>query len=188
MEKHTPGPWNYDEEGFIYGSTGFIVSDPHSSPEIDIEEREANALLLAAAPDLLAERNRLREVNAELTEAVMTLMAEVDASLDYAKDSNMASAADKVKNILTKIKEEEVGLLLWTADGQSVDATIYVLEAKGCEVVSVDKDENTGKFNIILSLPRAHANEMLGYEVGEEEWLKTEPLPETTSFPKPSGC
>lgn len=51
--KHTPGPWALDDDGFVYGE-GFIVSDPHSSPEIDLDEREANARLIAAAPELLA--------------------------------------------------------------------------------------------------------------------------------------
>lgn len=53
MNKHTAGPWQLDDDGFIYGE-GFIVSDPHSSPEIDIDEREANARLIAAAPEMLA--------------------------------------------------------------------------------------------------------------------------------------
>lgn len=51
--KHTPGPWCLDDDGFVYGE-GFIVSDPHSSPDIDPDEREANARLIAAAPELLA--------------------------------------------------------------------------------------------------------------------------------------
>lgn len=52
-KKFTPGPWQYDEDGFIYGE-GNIVSDPHTSPNIDIDEREGNAALIVSAPCLYA--------------------------------------------------------------------------------------------------------------------------------------
>lgn len=63
--KHTPGPWKYEvhelSEGFsaiVYGSTtGLRIGTDHLS--------EADARLIAAAPDLLAMIKRLVEVNAE---------------------------------------------------------------------------------------------------------------------------
>ena len=50
---HTPGPWYREEDGFIYGgdSDASCVADPHCS-ELDIDEREGNALLIAAAPTM----------------------------------------------------------------------------------------------------------------------------------------
>lgn len=53
--KHTPGPWLIND-GFISsgsGETYLIIADPHCSKDIDIDEREANAKLIAAAPELL---------------------------------------------------------------------------------------------------------------------------------------
>ena len=52
MSKHTPGPWTLDGDGFVYGE-GNIVADPHSSLNIDHDELDANARLIACAPELL---------------------------------------------------------------------------------------------------------------------------------------
>jgi hypothetical protein len=53
---HTPGPWFADDDGYIYGGPDrLILTDPSSAnPDIPAEETEANAALIAAAPDLLA--------------------------------------------------------------------------------------------------------------------------------------
>jgi len=53
MSAHTPGPWTYepsDDEnsGMIWAKTGFIV-------EFNENPSEANARLIAAAPELLQE-------------------------------------------------------------------------------------------------------------------------------------
>jgi len=55
---HTPAPWFYDNDGFVYGGPELlIVSDPHSSIELldqqELGEMEANGVLIAAAPDML---------------------------------------------------------------------------------------------------------------------------------------
>ncbi|WP_374633996.1 hypothetical protein [Ferrovibrio sp.] len=88
--KHTPGPWvliNHDEAGLHY-----VKAQPHPAmrgftKEIaDVfsgdEEGAANAALIASAPDLLAERDRLREVNAELLAALEAFAAIHDNSPD----------------------------------------------------------------------------------------------------------
>lgn len=52
--KHTPGPWKYenDSQGFICDSSGSdVVADAWYSR--DHEVQEANARLIAAAPELL---------------------------------------------------------------------------------------------------------------------------------------
>lgn len=56
MSKHTPGPWWLDDDGFVAsgsGDTYATVADPHCGDR-DIDERESNARLIAAAPELLA--------------------------------------------------------------------------------------------------------------------------------------
>lgn len=51
---HTLGPWEVDD-GFVASVNGWIICDPHCKrgPE-DRAERDANAALIAAAPELLA--------------------------------------------------------------------------------------------------------------------------------------
>jgi hypothetical protein len=51
---HTPGPWWIDDDGFVAsgsGDTYTTIADPHCGNQ-DIDEREANARLIAKAPDL----------------------------------------------------------------------------------------------------------------------------------------
>lgn len=53
--QHTKGPWWHDDDGFItsgHGDNYITIADPNCS-KLDIDEREANARLIAAAPDLL---------------------------------------------------------------------------------------------------------------------------------------
>ena len=55
MTKHTAGPWMLTDDGFIISglSKGYItIADPHCS-DLDIDESEANAALIAAAPEML---------------------------------------------------------------------------------------------------------------------------------------
>ena len=54
---HTPAPWWRDDDGFIASGsdkTYITVASPNCSEDIDIDEREANARLIAAAPEMLA--------------------------------------------------------------------------------------------------------------------------------------
>ena len=54
---HTPGPWWRDDDGFIAAGaneTYVTVASPNCSHDIDIDEREANARLIAAAPEMLS--------------------------------------------------------------------------------------------------------------------------------------
>jgi hypothetical protein len=57
--QHTPGPWEHDGNGMIYGppinDDAVLVCDllPDMSDEMT-DEMKANARLIAAAPDLLA--------------------------------------------------------------------------------------------------------------------------------------
>jgi hypothetical protein len=76
--KHTPGPW---ETSTLDGGE-WQVCGPGGGDTIAAlynGNEEANANLIAAAPDLLAERDRLKAINAELLEALQTIENYIDA-------------------------------------------------------------------------------------------------------------
>jgi hypothetical protein len=59
--RHTPGPWQaveapYNTTGWLWvqNGSGALLADVHTNPYIPVETRNANARLMAAAPDLLA--------------------------------------------------------------------------------------------------------------------------------------
>jgi len=102
--KHTPGPWfvmGIDGNGDIQVS-GHPFYIGHSDPLYHCivtgnneAERKANAALIAAAPETAAERDRLREVNAELVAALETI---ANSTCDHgpgfcARDSARAALA-----------------------------------------------------------------------------------------------
>lgn len=75
MRKHTPGPWavnpiNAQVDAFKDGEAIPVCRMLWPTTERSAAETEANAHLIAAAPELLAERDRLREVNAALLAAL----------------------------------------------------------------------------------------------------------------------
>lgn len=88
MSKHTPGPWHVGAEfgvdelrprililrsvayvegasptTYIIGEVGYPTAIGNT---VGAAERKANARLIAAAPETAAERDRLKEINAEL--------------------------------------------------------------------------------------------------------------------------
>jgi hypothetical protein len=70
--KHTPGPWFRDQYGHVhgwepteYGQRSVLLIDNRHS-----KATSADKTLIAAAPETAAERDRLREVNAELVAAL----------------------------------------------------------------------------------------------------------------------
>lgn len=101
MSKHTPGPWSYwsgynavDKlEAQVTAVGGDIVIASYNSL---IEEGEANACLMAAAPDLLA----------DLEEAAKTLRRyEI---LHWAKETNESDAKAKVNGDLAARFEKTI--------------------------------------------------------------------------------
>lgn len=79
--KHTPGPWQVsrwyqgkiDQTYVSSASKSVCLLMRHDKEEpygIDQEEEQANARLIAAAPETAEERDRLKETNAELLEAL----------------------------------------------------------------------------------------------------------------------
>ena len=90
MSNHTPAPWTIDNRA-IYGNRGLIkpfiasVEDDHND-----HETEANALLIAAAPDLLA---LLREAH----DAIATGEGDFSPSGDWFRES--AAAINKATGV-----------------------------------------------------------------------------------------
>ncbi|MDX9747441.1 MAG: hypothetical protein RBT57_02970 [Paludibacter sp.] len=72
---HTPGPWKtnyserYPEYDFVTGKNGEIICQFFSKSEEDYSNKEANAKLIAAAPELL---EALRELHDLLEENLPT--------------------------------------------------------------------------------------------------------------------
>lgn len=64
LHGHTPGPWVHNAEDNIITAQGrehaTLIEWQARSLHVSIEERDANARLIAAAPDLLAALKRCR--------------------------------------------------------------------------------------------------------------------------------
>ena len=61
--KHTPGPWNQmvKMNGFTAVGANTLIARVFSTAFMDLENERANALLIAAAPDLLAALKHARK-------------------------------------------------------------------------------------------------------------------------------
>ena len=66
--KHTPEPWVVHHTLNVVMSDGEVIAIPRGSG--DLVNIEANARLIAAAPETAAERDRLKAVNRELLSAL----------------------------------------------------------------------------------------------------------------------
>ena len=77
MSNHTPGPWIYSQKfreihDSSVNSPSLIAEIPEWIDEAK-EEQEANARLIAAAPETAVERDRLKALNAEMLSALKGL-------------------------------------------------------------------------------------------------------------------
>ena len=75
--KHTPGPWHIDaSKSFYVFASGALAEQAgvEHGPFICNASTQANAALIASAPDLLAERDRLLQANAELVAALQNAL------------------------------------------------------------------------------------------------------------------
>jgi hypothetical protein len=105
--QHTPGPWNFYNDSndgktnrieiVAIGKT--VARIYHSVPEEDLP----NARLIAAAPETAAERDKLKEINAELLNVL-----ELCRSHMYEHASNTPDGAfDKLCSVLAKVTGEQ---------------------------------------------------------------------------------
>ena len=76
MTQHTPGPWyattlTHDGETYSHVQSASINEDNYVA-RVDVmdEQGEANAALISAAPETAAERDRLRQINEVMVEAL----------------------------------------------------------------------------------------------------------------------
>ena len=106
MSGHTPGPWRQGRgdianEVVLAEDDSGLVADCYSRTR-GHDERVANARLTAAAPETAAERDRLREVNAELLEALDVLVNGPDHP-DLHEDEDWA----RWRDLVAKAKGEQ---------------------------------------------------------------------------------
>ena len=84
MSKHTPGPWEIQEHGYIAGNkgrgNGRIIARTLKN-QLDDHDEEANARLIAAAPELLAYCTMLIQVLENLEEEGAIYIPDRDARL-----------------------------------------------------------------------------------------------------------
>lgn len=59
MAKHTPAPWTLHDDRTIWGPNGRFVADLDGRPTTPVDD--ANAKLIAAAPDLLVALQNLAD-------------------------------------------------------------------------------------------------------------------------------
>ena len=107
---YTPGPWEkrmgVDVDTWdIYGNADAPI---HGKLYLcHVEKNEADANLIAAAPETAAERDRLREVNGELVKAGISLALEARHLINTKHGGEFL--LDRVKNMETAIRKAEGG-------------------------------------------------------------------------------
>lgn len=101
MSKHTPGPWTSDVMVSICGAyeAGLNIGFLSTQDAKRREEGEANARLIAAAPDLLA----VLEAAVECGMVPQTSAREGGA----ARFSRQVIVADMIRDIITKVRGAE---------------------------------------------------------------------------------
>ena len=112
--KHTPGKWQYVQEGI--DAYGIIELDGTSIMHIQALRNstgasclKANAALIAQAPDLLAERDRLAAINAELVAALDELRRQLWAhiTLDVKKHYSLMLADSAASEVTFRAKAKQ---------------------------------------------------------------------------------
>ena len=100
--KHTPGPWKVEEDGFIRVGTKTIglIGNAYYHPD-DFPERNANARMMAAAPDML-ETLLLAEIALHTAAVLSELNGDSQANAEFlivAEDCRKAIAKAKGEDL-----------------------------------------------------------------------------------------
>lgn len=109
--KHTPGPWRVMKANpslVLGGALGYLVANCQNGRKSN-DEDEANARLIAAAPETASERDRLKEINAELLAALQKVLHHIpvnDADVMWAARSAIAKATGQALQELADIGQE----------------------------------------------------------------------------------
>lgn len=103
MSEHTPGPWKcerlIDNDGNPYATSYLAHIDIGPCmiwAPVGNAEQEANARLIAAAPETAAERDKLKEINKELLDALVYVM------FRHVPFSNKADYANRARAVVAK--------------------------------------------------------------------------------------
>lgn len=104
MTEHTPGPWIYESE------TKTIRSKPANYWLASMDSwdgavnNEANARLIAAAPETAAERDRLKDINADLLAALEAAVARVELAVREEQRPIMVAWLPSARAAIAKAK------------------------------------------------------------------------------------
>ena len=120
-QQHTPGPWKWkwysspgeaqrlvslDGEDILSAVDGQVYDD-YDSDSAHIDVSEANARLIAAAPDTAAELERVKALNAEMVQALTAISELADAQQkagdNYCAISFVGDYLRKIRAILAKV-------------------------------------------------------------------------------------
>ncbi len=92
MTKHTPGPWRVGNWASVYAEDlSCMIAECHGCTNQMLATAQANARLIAAAPETAAERDRLKASNAELIETLRLIDELATNGLDHAHPRNGAT-------------------------------------------------------------------------------------------------
>jgi hypothetical protein len=105
-EGHTPGPWKVCSRRHISGYWEVDVFTEDGQVCIVGNMPESNAALIAAAPDLLVERDKLKAINAELVDALVKIEGAVHGLYGDAEQS-LSIIGGIVGEALIKAKEQD---------------------------------------------------------------------------------
>ncbi len=81
---HTPGPWTFNGDHVVAG-THTVVADPFASDALFGGEGEANANLIAAAPEMLSALEAICDDADEDTDSGAAILATARAAIAKAK-------------------------------------------------------------------------------------------------------
>ncbi len=120
--QHTPGPWVIDEQVGTW--TARLVGTPPKTLNENLHsliaevygtfekyaeykvERDANARLIAAAPETAAERDRLREINKELLEACKFAFSVSVSHPDMGNNTEFNELRETLRAAIAKAEKE----------------------------------------------------------------------------------
>src|SRR5574342_146452 len=127
MKNHTPGPWHTSKDAVPEGHVQITVYAEADGQRVATVFRERdNAELIAGAPDLLADNQRLHEQlakwydenqrlgqeNMQLREALRDVMAHADGAVSLARDCMSAVEREvRAANERTQIMAEQINRL-----------------------------------------------------------------------------
>lgn len=90
----------------------------------------------------------------------------------FDRDEDELGASDRGLPLYAE-QDDGIGLLWWVFESEAEwTAWRDEMQPKGVQVLDVNRILQQGRINVTFSLLKARANEILGYEVNEDEWLE----------------